>query len=285
MRFMPVSTGLALLLAPISAFAATAISGCGFVPGLPCGSGGAAGAVAIIANTIIPALQYIFYAVALGFFFYYAVRLILESEDESTINETKTAYGYAITGAVMVSLVDNIVATVGPGYASASLINAAPVNDGVNNVVLFMRLMVATAVTGMIVYQGFRMILLQGQESEMEAQKKKFFNSLLGVVIVQLAFVVVNSFFPGAGSSALAQEIVGIINFLLQLLGALAILGFIVAGIMMVASTDEGLKDRAKKAIFTTIITLVYPRLSYRLPNQSSVAHPRCSSTVSQRGR
>jgi len=263
MHFMRLAAGLGLLLTPATSFAATSITGCGFAPGLPCGSGGASGAVAIIAGTIIPALQYIFYAIALGFFFYYAVRLVLESEDESTITETKTAYGYAIAGAVMVSLVDNIIAAVGPGYASSTLINAAPVNDGINNVVLFMRLMVATAVTAMIVYQGFRMILLQGQQSEMEAQKKKFFNSLLGVVIVQLAFVVVNAFFPGSGSSALAVEIVGIINFLLQLLGALAVLGFIVAGIMMVVSTDEGLKDRAKKAIFTTIITLVLVLVSF----------------------
>lgn len=263
MRFMRLIAGLGLALVPAPILAATPITGCGFAPGLPCASGGAAGAMGIIAGTIIPGLRYIFYGVALAFFFYYAVRLVLESEDESTINETKTAYGYAIAGAVMVSLMDNIISAVGPGFASSTLVNAAPVNDGINNVVFFMRLMVAVAVTGMIVYQGFRMILLQGQESEMEQQKKKFFNSLLGVVIIQLAFAVVNAFFPGSGSSALAVEIVGIINFLLELTGALAVLGFVVAGAMMVLSTDEGLKDRAKKAIFTTIITLVLVLVSF----------------------
>lgn len=262
MRFMRLLTALASLI-PAQAFAAEPISGCGIVPGLPCAGGGAAGAVAIISTTFIPALQYIFYAVALAFFFYYAVRLMLESSDSGTIDETKNAYGYAITGAVIVSLMDNFIAAFGPGYATGTLVNEAPVNEAVNNIILFVRLIVAAVLTATIVYQGFRLIVLQGQDSEIEAQKKSFFYSLIGVAIIQLAFILVNSFLPGTGSSTLAREIVGITNFLLQLLGALAILAFIVAGIMIVLSTDEKLKDRAKAAMFTTVITLVLVLTSY----------------------
>lgn len=266
MRFMRLLRRLlpwAFFCTPVQVIAAPFISGCGVVPGLPCASGGAAGAATLVFTTFIPILQYIFYVVALAMFFYYAIRLVMESEDESTISETKSAYGYAVGGAAIVSLADNIIAAVGPGYATATLINIAPVVSGIDYVVFYMRLIVATVVTATITYQGCRMILLQGQESEMEEQKKKFFNSLIGVVIIQLAFVLVNAFLPGTGSIQLAVEIVGIVNFLLELIGALAILSFIVAGIMLLVSTNEELKDRAKKTMFTTVIALVLVLLSY----------------------
>src|SRR5690606_33535568 len=88
-------------------------------------------------------------------------------------------------------------------------------------------------------------------------QKKRFFHGLIGVAIVLLADVTVDYFRPGARSIGLAGEIGGIVEFLLTIIGALAVLGFIVAGFMLVVSTDESLKDRAKKAIFATVVTMI----------------------------
>lgn len=243
------------------AAAAQSISVCGLVPGLPCASGGADGAVSFTQAIIIPALMSVFIAVSLLFFFYYAVRLMLESEDESTIAETKSAYGYAIAGVAVVSLSQFIVS--GTGIGTANIVDAAPVQSAVGLVIDYLLAMTSAAVTAMMVYQAFRIILLQGQESEIEQQKKRFFHGLLGVAVILLAGPLVNGFLPGSTSGLLATEVVGVINFLLTAFGALCVLGIVVAGIMMTISTDEGLKDRAKKAMFATVVSLIVVLCSY----------------------
>lgn len=261
LRFLSVSAVLAL---PQAAFAqARPITACDLVTGLPCASGGAAGAVIFAQARLFPALMSIFVAVCLLFFFYYAVRLMLESEDESTITETKSAYGYAIAGVAVVSLSQFIVDGTGINGGAPNVVNAVPVNSALRIVVNYLLAMTSAAVTAMIVFQAFRIILLQGQESEMEQQKKRFFHGLLGVAVILLAGPMVTAFLPGTGSNILSAEIVGIINFLLTIFGALCVLGIIVAGIMMLVSTDESLKDRAKKAIFTTVIALIVVLSSY----------------------
>ena len=223
--------------------------------GLPCLTGtGAAGLEIFARDFILKGAQTAFLALAILFFFYYAIRLILESEEENTISEVKSAYGYGIAGAAIVSLA---------GFFASSfsdpdvVINPAPIEGGLRLVILFMKLAVSISMTGAIVYLGVRLIMLQGQESEIEEQKKRFFHGLLGVAIILLAESVVFSFMPGAGSVILTAEIIGIINFILTLLGAMAVLAFIIAGIMLVVATDDALKDRAKKSIFTTVITMI----------------------------
>lgn len=272
MRAIAAALGCAATLVPNMAMAQipnvpTSMTACDAVAGfsLPCPSGGAAGFVSYMLSVIIPGAQYIFYAIAIIFFFYYGIRLMLESEDENTITETKSAYGYAIAGCVVVSFAGLIIEAVTPN--TAEIINPTPITTGIGNIVLFFKYMLSTAVTVHMVWQGVRLILLQGQESEMDQQKKRFFNGLLGVAIVLLAEAVITAFTPGNGSSQLAVEIVGIINFLLQILGALCFLAIVVAGVMLVVSTNEEFKDRAQKIIFNTVITLVIVIVSYTVVN------------------
>lgn len=235
----------------------------GLIPTLGCGGGGAAGAAGYILSALIPALQMIFTAVALIMFFYYALRLIVDSEDANTISEVKSAYSYGIAGAAIAGAAGFLVQAVGQGPANSTLIEDAPVAAGLGNLTLYFRLMVSVAVSALVIYQGVRLILLQGQESEIEQQKKRFFYGLIGVAIVLLADTVVGAFFPGTGSVTLVTEIVGITNFLLELLGALAVLAFLAAGFFLVVSTDEGLRDRAKRAMFAAVITLIMVLCSY----------------------
>ncbi len=242
-------------------------SACLVLPGLPCVTGGAAGLSNFVGGVVVPALQIIFLAIAMLFFFYYSFRLIMESDDENTVTETKSAYGYAITGAALVSLAGFFAQAFGVG-AQATIINQQPVVDALDLVVRYMRLMVSAAVSLLIVYQGMRIILLQGQESEIEQQKKRFFHGLLGVAIVLLANVVVSAFFPqNNGTQILNTEFVGVINFLLEILGALALLAIIVGGIFLVVSTNDELKDRAKKSIFTAVVSLIIVLSSFLIVN------------------
>jgi hypothetical protein len=230
---------------------------CGVATGLPCGTGGAAGVSNYVVTMIIPAMEYIFLAIAILMFFYYGVRLMLESEEDSTVNDTKSAITYGVSGAVVVSIAGLIVQAVGPGFASGTIVNAGPVATALDSIVFFMRLMVSAAVSAVIVYQGFRLIVLQGDDSEAEQTKKRFFNGLIGVAVVTLANFIIEGFLPTNGTGVLSTQIIGIANYLLEIFGALCVLAFLVAGFMLVISTDEGLKDRAKKAMFTTAIAII----------------------------
>jgi len=242
------------------------MNGCGFLGGLPCVSNGVAGLRGFIEGVIIPGLMGVFLAAAVLFFFAYAIRLIAESEDENTITETKSAYAHAIGGAAMVALAGLLAQAFGED-ARATLIEPGPIWTGLDNVVLFIRLMVSVSATAMIVFQGMRLILLQGQESEIEQQKKRFFHGLLGVAIVLLANIVISAVFPGGGAPALANEIAGIINFLLTIFGAVCVLAVIVGGIFLVVSTNDSLKDRAKKSVFTAVIALIVVLCSFMIVN------------------
>ena len=247
-------------LLPAQAFAdSIVINPCFPALGIPCLPGTGTAGLEIYAQTyILSGARIAFLAVAIAFFFYYAVRLILTSHDESVITETKSAYGYAVAGAAVVSLASIIAEAFTSPQATVDIIVEEPIRTGLTDyVIFFLRLVVSIAATGTIVFLGVRLIVLQGEEAEIEKQKKRFFNGLLGVAIVLLANVAVNAFAPGTGSVALAGEIAGITNFILTLLGAFALLGFIVAGLLLVLSTDESLKDRAKKAVFTTVIAMI----------------------------
>lgn len=239
----------------------------GFVPqigsacffALPfCGVQGAGGFASVVIGNFFVGAELVFGAVAAIMFAQYAIRLMLESSDESTITEIKSAYTYGITGAALVSLAMVIVQTVGQGTTSSTnLVNAGAAGFIVDNVVQYMRYTVSTALSGVIVYQGIRLVLSQGQDSELEQQKKRFFHALIGVVIMLLANILVSAVAPGAGSSAITQQIVGIVNYLLVMLGGLSVLAFLVAGVFLVVSTDEALKDRAKKTIFSTTVVMI----------------------------
>lgn len=239
-----------------------------------CPSGGVLGAAVYVETVLFGGAQLVFLAAAIILFAQYGVRLMMESSDESTISEVKSAYTYGIAGCAIVTLATMIVQAVGQPFGtygvdnSAVLVNPGQVGSTLGVMESFIRIMVGTALTGVVVYQGMRLIILQGQDSEMEKQKQRFFHTLIGVAIITLASALVTDFLPeGSGSSDLAAQMIGIANFLLVLIGGLAVLSFIVAGLMLVVSTDEGLKDKAKNIIFGTVICIIVVLTTYTIVN------------------
>lgn len=232
------------------------------VPLIPCGSGGAAGAAAYLIGNIFPAARIVFIATAILMFTQYALKLLFDPDSSETVSSAKLAYGYGIIACAIVGVATFIVDAVGQN-ARATIINDAPIYSAVGNIVLYMRLMVATLVTIFLLIQGIRLIVKQGSDDEFQNAKTQFIHTILGIAVILVANVLVTAFFPGAGSVLLATEIVGIINFILTILGALAVVVIIIAGIMLVFSVNDGLKDRAKKAIFVAIVGLIVALLSY----------------------
>ncbi len=232
------------------------------VPFIPCGAGGATGASMYIWDSLFPAARVLFIATAVFFFLQYGLKLLFDPDSSDTVSSVKLAYGYGITACAIVGISTYIVAAVGQD-ARATLVNPGPVASGIGNIVLYMRLVVATLVTVFILIQGIRLIVKQGSEEEFQNARTQFIHCIMGVAVILLANTLVTAFLPGSGSVILAVEIVGIINFILTLIGALAVFTIILAGILLVLSVDESLKDRAKKAIVTAIIGLIIALLSY----------------------
>lgn len=232
------------------------------VPFIPCGGGGAAGAAAYLWGNLFPAARVLFLATAILMFLQYGLKLLFDPDSSETVSSTKLAYGYGIIACAIVGIATYIVEAVGQS-ARATLVNDAPVNVGIGNIIFYMRLVVATLVTMFLLIQGVRLIMKQGSEEEFNNAKTQFTHCIMGIAVILLANIIVTAFMPGAGSTILAPEIVGIINFTLTLIGGLAVVAIIVAGIMLVLSVDESLKDRAKKTIVVAIVGLIVAILSY----------------------
>jgi hypothetical protein len=232
---------------------------------IPCSTefgSGAAGASTYLIQNIFPAARIVFIATAILMFTQYALKLLFDPESSETISSTKLAYGYGIVACAIVGVATFIVEAVGQS-ARATIVNDAPINTAVGNIILYMRLIVATLVTLFLLIQGIRLIMKQGSEEEFQNAKTQFIHTIMGIALILLANILVSAFLPGSGSVILAAEIVGIINFTLTILGALAVIAIIIAGIMLIFSIDEGLRDRAKKAIFVAVVGLIVAILSY----------------------
>lgn len=221
---------------------------------------GISGMALFFRTHLFVALRVLFIAAALSMFFFYAMQLLMGSEEENTITETKNAYMHAIVGAAVVSFASLIVDSFGVGN---DFVKPGPIRGGISNVIFYMKLIVGTAAIFHVARQGIRLIILAHQEGELEKQKKNFFYGLMGVAMILLVGPIVRTVEPGGSSQIIAEEIRGIASFLLQLFGALTVLAMIVAGVLLVISVREDFKDRAKKTIVGGIIALVIVLSSY----------------------
>lgn len=237
---------------------------------VPCtgGGGGAAGLSTYVFSRVIASIQVIFIAVAFVMYFYYAAALILWSHDETNVSESKTAYAHIITGGAIVSLAHLIVLSFSPVETGADIVHPLPIIGGFANALFYFKIILATALTYNLVLQGTRIIVAQGTD-ELDQAKKRLLHGFVGVGIVLLANAIVVGVNPhvGAPSGAIAVEIRGIANYLLAIFGVLVVLAIIVAGIILVVSIDEQLKDRGKQIVKTSVIALAVVLAAFALVN------------------
>lgn len=254
------------LLIPASALAQIVIPPCPVGGMLPCAGGGSLGLSTYLGSIIFPAIRAGFVALGFVMFTVYAARLLLEPEEESTVTEIKNAYSQAAIGATIISVSTLIVDSFGRS-ANNTIVNPAGVLFAVNNVIGYLKLVVGVSISALILLQSIRLISLQGDEGEISQQRTKFFHSLLGVAAILLANTLLSAVQPGNNSITLNNEIRGAINFGLEILMVLAVIGLIVAGVMLIVSVDESLKDRAKKIIFGTVVALLVVISAFTIVN------------------
>ena len=184
---------------------------------------------------------------------FYGIKLLVGSHNESTVSEVKMAYGHALAGAVLVGgaflFADTFASPTG------NLVDEAPFNTVVVNAIVFFKALLATVVLLNIVIQGIRLVVAV-EEGDIDKARKRLLHGMIGAAFVILASAIVDSFYVSTSPSPIVAEAFGIARFALTIFGAVAVIGLIVSGIMLIVSVDESLKDRSKKLVITSVVAL-----------------------------
>jgi hypothetical protein len=267
-RFASLSA-LALGLAwPGSAFALQLPSNwtlgmCAFIPCPPRGAPGAAGFAGYIADKFIPALLVAFVGLLALSLFISAFNMIIYAYDEGQVKEARMNFVYALVASALVGFAGWITIAFDP--RNPGVVDLDPIAQAIANIIAMIQLMLLILFIVNLVVQAMRLIGSHGEQEYIDRARKRLINSLIGVGVVLLANSITNAAKPGANSNIVAVEIVGIANFMLALIGMLAVVAIIIAGILLVVSVNESLKDQAKTAVKVAVIALLIVIISYAI--------------------
>lgn len=265
--FFRIVAALSALLPSVALAQAPAIGNPCPIPVLPCGGGGIEGIQRYATDMLFPSARIFFIALALGHLFYAGYRLISEASDENSRKEAKTTYSQIIYACAIVSFASFLVDAFG-STAEETLINPEPLAEGFSNVIFYLKMAIAGILSFTMVVQGMRLILVVNDDlNEKSRAEKNLVNAFFGVAAMLLADTFVRAFLPGSGTVGLSDEVRGFANFLLEIFAGLAVFSFIVAGIFLIFSFDESLRERAKKTCITAVIATAIILSSYVLVN------------------
>jgi|SRR3989344_49992 len=226
-----------------------------------CGSSPVTGVWSIesyLSLVVVPAIKVVFVGVAVLYVTWYALSMIMFGGEESVQTEQRKAFGDAAKGMAFIGIASFLVDTFAPSATGASLLNETPFTNAINTIVDFITLLTGAFLVFVISLAGFRIIVLQGNESEIETQKKNFFNGLIGVVLLLTARIGVLAILPTGSPDAIVVEIGGIIRFLLEIMAGLAVVSLIASGMLyIVALQNDNLRQRAKRILLATLIILI----------------------------
>jgi hypothetical protein len=257
----------ALLTAPVAHAFQLGNDWMGSVCGLmPCnGNGGAAGLSAYLQAKVIVTLEVSFVAVALLVLLFSAANMIIFSHEEGAVKDGRLSFVYGIAGAAVVSFAALIVNAFSPSTTGSAIIQQGPLEIILNNSLKYFGFLLLTVFLVNLVIQAVRLVASRGEDEVIERSKKRLINSFIGAAIVMLAEAIITNLQPGNGSSAIATQIAGIGSYIATITGAIAVLAIVVAGIMLVVSVSDGLKDKAKSLLKTAIIALIFILVSYAI--------------------
>lgn len=235
---------------------------------LPCsgGGGGAEGLSFYVFDKIVTAMEIIIVAVAVFALFTAARWQVMYASDETLTKDARTTYVYVIVGLAVVGLARQLVLAFSPTNTGGALVNTEVIDQSVGNVVTYFKLLIAVTLLVNIVVQAFRLITSQGEQDQVDKAKKRLIAGFIGAGVIMLANAIAVAALPGFGGSVImAVEIAGIANYIIVIIGFLALIAIIIAGVLLIISIDEGLKDKAKAVIKTAIVALIVVLVSFAL--------------------
>lgn len=199
-----------------------------------------------------------FSGIAAAAIFYYAVRMIVDAYNEKAFTDVTNSFMYVMMGLMVIALAgaftNSFFNTISPGLLI----------PGINSIISFIIRAAEGAFTLMIVIAGLRMVVSQGDEGAFDKWKKILVGNCIGVMMMLIAnFIVIGIASRDAG--VIVEELSGIGLFMLTIIGFACVAALVIAGVLLIISIDESLRDRAKRAIIGTLISLMIVMAVYSL--------------------
>jgi len=266
--------------------------GYGNVPSTPTG-GTAQSQFAQLVWGIIQNVRFIIGAIAVAMIVYAGFRMSIGWGKEEVYSQQRNAIFYAIIGLAVVGLSGEfshifqvacpeslpgqpaVPCTEGGFLANPNaLLRTAFLFDKTTQLVItFIKYIVGAVAVLMIIRNGMRMITMGSSEDKIALDKKNIFYSMIGLIMIIIADSVVKKVlykvdmtkYPGTGGvkpainpTAGIQEIAGFTNFIVSIVGPIAVLALVAGGIMYIISGGkEDKMEKAKRLITTALIGLV----------------------------
>jgi hypothetical protein len=221
------------------------------ITGFPCPSGGNyfSDYLGRIATGIAVAVA----GIIAGMIIFYSLKLAVSGSNESHVTEVRNAYLHLVFGAVLIAGAGWIARIVLPSSAVATpgLFNTNVLKPVQN----FFFGMMGMALVVNIGYHGARLIVSQ-DDSGMSNARQGMIRGIIGLTIVMVCAAVLGSFHIGNDTN-IKLELFGAGNFIITIFGALALVALVVAGLMLVISVEEQVKERAKKIMLSVMISVI----------------------------
>ncbi len=200
-----------------------------------------------------------FWGVSFAFIAYYAVKMILDAHKDEAYTDMSNAIIYALVGFAVIGCAlafATILTTGGLSVSTTSQIQPALAENSIDSVRQFIITLASGVFVLLVVISALRMVSTRGEQGDFDKWRKVLVGSCIGVMIMFIADFIVQAV-DGRNALLIVEELRGIALFVLTFAGFLCVLAIIVAGIFLIISIDEGLRDRAKKTIIGTLIALV----------------------------
>ena len=215
---------------------------------------------AFVMDRVIGPALIVFGALSLLGGFYYGFRLIVSANNESALSEAGNSIVYAVFGFAVIALA----LPFSEAFGNVGGINTAILIPGIASLVQYITIAGSGSFVFMLTIIGIRILSTQGDSSKFEQHRKILLVVICGAGLMLLANSLV--LWVSTGSPAIMiMEMAGLAIFLLTIIGVVSVVSIIAAGVMLIVSVDDSLKERAKRIIFGTLISLAFVLAAYTL--------------------
>lgn len=224
----------------------------------------AAGAVALsgfIQAHVISQALLAFWGISWAAMFYYAVRMVIDAYKDQAYTDVTNSFMHAFIGFSIIACATafaNAFAVGSSAVVDTTTVVPGALIPGITSVANFIIEMSGGIFVLMIVISGIRMVTTQGDSGAFEKAKHLLVINCAGVALMLIAGAIVAGVAGGgAGAGTIVTELRGVALFLLELFGFVCVIALIIAGVYLIVSIDESYRDKAKKIVIGTLITLV----------------------------
>ena len=232
-----------------------------------------------LVNGLVQALRFIIGAVAVLMAVYSGFRMITGWGKEDVYQKARASLLYAVIGLAAVGLageISTIFSLEKGGFLrdpNQVLRTAVLFDQRTQIIITFIKYFVGGVAILYIIRSGLRLITAGESEEKVAIDKKNLTYGAIGLVLIIIADTAISEVFfkidltryPGVGGAEPeidpargVQEIVGFTNFIVSIVGPIAVLALLAGGVMyIIAAGEEEKMARAKRLILLALVGIV----------------------------